>query len=124
VSATNIQPARSASADDAIDDLDAYIATLSDDEQRGIAIAGVAFDLVALLDRGGMDGASSEAASAEIEVLRQQVVSQFKSTGMVSQLGELQRYLNELGYSLALDLIRIDTGESVGQLRLPSEAAD
>ncbi len=124
MSATRTKRARSLAAADAVSDIDAYIASLTDEQRGRLALAEVALDLADLLDRVREDGATSEEAIAEAGAFQQQVMSHFRQAGVLAQLGALQRYLNELGYALALDLVKIDTGESVGRLRLPTEADD
>jgi hypothetical protein len=124
MSATNTTPARRPAPGNAIDDIDAYIASLPDDERGELALAAVASDLAAWLDRVKEDRGRREGETDEAAALRQQAASHVGLAGTMSQLGALQRYLNELGYELALRFSDIETGEPVGHLPLPPAAAD
>jgi hypothetical protein len=108
---------------DSNSDIDVYIASLTDEQRAGIALAEVAYDLAALTDRLRADD-HHEADTTELDELRRQAIGHFEPGGIMEQVGALQRYLFELGYALELGLVDLDTGESVGDLPLPQATTD
>lgn len=112
------------SPDDGIDDIDAYIATLTEEERRRLPAAEAALDLAVLLYHARQSRGLSQAAAAELAGFHQQAVSRFERGG-TPQWDTLHRYLLALGYSLELKLVDITTGKTTANiLPTPSVAAD
>ena len=119
---TSRQPGSSSDAD--IDDVDAYIATLTDDERSRLAAARTALDLAALLYDARRRRGLSQADAAKRTGFQQQAISRFERGG-APQWDTLQRYLLALGYSLEFNLVDVATGETTSHaLRAPNAAAD
>jgi ribosome-binding protein aMBF1 (putative translation factor) len=115
-------PGSSSDAD--IDDIDAYIATLTDEERSRLSAAHAALDLAALLYDARRRRGLSQADAAKRTGFQQQAISRFERGG-TPQWETLQRYLLALGYSLELSLIDVATGESTSHiLGTPNVAAD
>ena len=121
MSVTNLRRTEAASSEDPEDDVGAYIASLSAEEQKGVAIAGVAYDLAILAHRTEESSTSTTQPSTDLSEFRQRVMSGFARDGAMPQIGELQAYLRELGYVLELHLIDIDTDRSALRLVPPAE---
>lgn len=107
-----------------LNDIDAYVATLSDERRAGLALAEVAWDLAAWLNRTREGGTHDDTDATELAELGWQAASHFGPDGLIARVGELQRYLHELGYGLELSLADIETGEFVGRLTPPAAATD
>lgn len=111
--------------DNSIDDIDAYIATLSKEERDRLPIAAAALDLAAMLYHARRHRGLSQTAAAELTGFQQQSVSRFERGGGEPQLSTLHRYLMALGYALEFNLVDIATGETTARfLAAPTEAAD
>lgn len=105
------------------DDLDAYLATLDEDERAEVAAAAAAIDIAVLLYRAREHRGLSQAAAAERAGLLQQAVSRFERPHANVQLSTLQRYLRALGYVVEITVRDPGTGEVAAQLSLPPDAA-
>ena len=103
-------------------EIDEYIATLTEDEQRQVALAGEALDLVQLLYLAREERGLSQKAAAQQAGLHQQAVSRLEHAVGNTQLATLQRYLAALGYSIDITVKDIQTGDIVGQATLTASA--
>ncbi len=92
--------------DNSIDDIDAYIATLSKEERDRLPIAAAALDLAAMVYHARRNRGLSQTAAAELTGFQQQSVSRFERGGGEPQLSTLHRYLMALGYALEFNLER------------------
>lgn len=101
------------------DDLDSYIATLSEEERREIARAGSALDLALLLHQARTARGLTQQDAAARAGLRQQAVSRWERSQPNVQLDGVQRYLNALGYVAELVIRDAETGEVMGAVRSP-----
>lgn len=103
-----------------MDDIDAYIDTLSEGERHDLAAADAAIDLAIFLYRARERRGLNQAAAAKLAGLRQQAVSRFERPAANPQLGTIQSYLAALGYAVELKAIDIETGETAADVVLPS----
>lgn len=118
-------PATELSAKEPVDDIDAYIATLSQEERDRLPIAEAALDLAIMLYRARDKRGLSQTAAAELAGFHQQTVSRLERAGGQPQLNTLQRYLYALGYTLELNLVDNETGETIARVPMSqSSAAD
>ena len=101
------------------DDLDAYLATLSEEERTEIAIAGAAIDLAILLYRAREARGLTQTAAAARAGLAQQAVSRFEQPPTNPRFVTLRRYLGALGYEIELSVRDPETGRVVGSLAFP-----
>src|ERR687895_23333 len=101
------------------DDLDAYLATLSEEERTEIAIAGAAIDLAILLHRAREARGLTQAAAAARTGLTKQAVSRFEQPPTNPRVVSLRRYLGALGYEIELSVRDPSTGRVVGTLTFP-----
>ena len=101
------------------DDLDAYIATLDEEEHQALAAAETAMDIAILLYRAREHRGLSQDAAARRAGLRQQAISRLEQHGANPQLETIRTYLGALGYGMELSVIDLDTGEAAFSLLLP-----
>jgi DNA-binding phage protein len=104
------------------DDIDAYIATLRDEERDELAAAEAAIDIAILLNRARRQRGLSQKAAAERAGLQQQAVSRFESPDANPRLETVQAYLGALGFALEMRAIDVETG-NVAATALLSPAA-
>lgn len=102
------------------DDLDVYIASLTDEEQEELSIAEAAIDLAALLYDAREHRGLSQSAAAERAGLQQQAVSRFERAHANVRLASLQKYLGALGYAVEINVIDLETGASTARAVLTS----
>lgn len=103
------------------DDLDAYIATLDEQERQELAQSEAALDLAILLHEVRAARGLTQKDAAERAGLQQQAVSRWERAHTGVQLGTLRRYLDALGYTLDLVIRDKETGEVINTA--PSVAA-
>ena len=84
------------------DDLDAYLATLTDTERDEIALADIAIEVAVLLYRARIARGLTQVAAASRAGLAQQAVSRFERPGANLRLDTLRRYLGALGYTVEI----------------------
>lgn len=99
-------------------EIDDYIATLTDDERQEVAVAEAALDLAFLLYQARQERDLSQTEAGKIAGLKQQVVSRLEHSAANVQLGTLQRYLGALGYSIDITVKDTQTGVVLGQATL------
>ena len=104
------------------DDLDRYIATLSEEERRELAAADVALDIAILLHRARERRGLSQAAAARLAGFQQQAISRLERSSTNPQFETIRAYLDALGYGVELNVIDLDTGEVALSMTLPSSA--
>ena len=101
------------------DDIETYVATFDEDEQRDLAAAEAAIDIAILLNRARRRRGLSQTAAAELAGLKQQAISRFESPDANPTLETVQAYLGALGYSLELKAVDAETGEVAAAIVLP-----
>ncbi len=107
----------------AIDDLDAYVATLNAAEHEDLSAAETAIDIAILLYRARERRGLSQSAAAERAGVEQEAVSRLERPHANIRLETLQRYLSALGYSLEINLVDEETGEAAARLVLPATSS-
>jgi len=107
----------------AIDDLDAYVATLDASERDDLSAAETAIDIAILLYRARERRGLSQVAAAERAGMQQQAVSRLERPYANIHLGTLQRYLSALGYSLEISVVDEETREAAARLVLPATSS-
>lgn len=95
------------------DDLDEYLAGLSDDERKRVSEADAALDLAMMLYDARMARGLTQTEAASRSGMRQQVISRWERSHPNIQLASLQRYLAALGYTLGIVVSDAETGEIV-----------
>jgi DNA-binding phage protein len=101
------------------DDIEAYVATLSDEERGELAAAEAAIDIAILLNRARRRRGLSQAAAAEMTGLKQQAISRFESPDANPRLSSIRAYLGALGFALELKAIDLETGDVAAVAFLP-----
>ena len=101
------------------DDLERYVATLSDEERSELAAAEVALDIAILLHRARERRGLSQVAAARLAGLQQQAVSRLERSSANPQFETVRAYLDALGYGVELHVIDLDTGEVALSTTLP-----
>jgi HTH-type transcriptional regulator / antitoxin HipB len=104
-----------------MDDLDAYIATLTEAEREDLAVAEAAIDIAALLYEARERRGLSQTAAAERAGLQQQAVSRLERPHANVRLATLQKYLGALGYAVEINVIDLETGSSAARAVLTSK---
>ena len=99
-------------------EIDDYIATLTEEEQKEVALAEEALDLAQLLYLAREERGLSQKAAAQQAGIHQQAVSRLEHAVATTQLATLQRYLAALGYSIDVIIKDTQTGDVVGQVTL------
>ena len=102
------------------DDLDAYVATFTEDEFRELAAADAAIDIAILLNRARRQRGLSQAAAAQVTGLKQQAISRFERPDANPRLETVQAYLGALGFALELTAIDVETGDVAATVVLPA----
>lgn len=95
------------------DDLDRYVASLTDDEKSELEHAHAALDLASLLYEARMARGLTQHDAASRSGLKQQAISRWETASPNIQLGTLQRYLAALGYTLDLVIHDTDSGTTL-----------
>jgi transcriptional regulator with XRE-family HTH domain len=106
------------------DDLDVYLATLSDGEREEIETAGVAIDLAVLLHHARAARGLTQSAAARRAGLAQQAVSRFERPSANLRLDTLQRYLSALGYVVEITVKDAASNAVAARLSLPPQDSD
>lgn len=101
------------------DDIGAYINSLDADERDELAAASAAIDLGILLYRSRARRGLSQAAAARLAGLQQQAVSRLERPDVQPRLDTVQSYLNALGYALEVNVIDLESGETIATAVLP-----
>lgn len=104
-------------------DIDEYIAALSEEERQELAHADAALDLAILLYRLRTERALTQKDAAEKAGLKQQAISRWERSHPNIQLSTLQRYLDALGYNLELVVRDANTGQVVDTVELTPSAS-
>ena len=100
---------------DEMDDLDAYIVTLTEEGQEDLVVAESAIDIAMLLHQGRqLRGLSQPAAAARAGMLRQ-AVSRLERPDPNVRLATLRKYLGALGYAVEINVIDLETGASAAR---------
>ncbi len=103
-------------------EIDTYIATLTEEEQQEVALAGTALDLAQLLYLVRETRGLSQKDAALQAGLHQQAVSRLERAVANIQLSTLQHYLAALGYSIDITIKDAETGDIIGQTTLSAMA--
>lgn len=106
------------------DDLEVYLATLSDGEREEIEIAGVAIDLAVLLYHARAARGLTQSAAAKRAGLAQQAVSRFERPSANIRLDTLQRYLSALGYIVEITVKDAESNEVAARMSLAPLGTD
>src|SRR5688572_19336358 len=101
------------------DDIDRYIAALTEGERQGLAAAEAAIDIAILLHRAREHRGLNQGAAAKLAGLHQQAVSRFEQPGANPQIESVRAYLGALGYRLELNVVDLDTGDTAVSMVLP-----
>lgn len=104
-----------------IDDLDAYIATLSDSEREELAVASEALDIAHLLYHARLHRGLTQAEAAAKAGLQQQAISRLERAATNMTIATLQGYLRELGYTVEISLRDADSGKLVAKVSTPGK---
>lgn len=104
------------------DDLDEYLASLSDEERKRITDADAALDLAMMLYEARLARGLTQTEAASLSGLRQQVISRWERSHPNIQLASLHRYLAALGYTLGIVVSDAETGEVVASAGIPTSA--
>jgi DNA-binding XRE family transcriptional regulator len=102
-----------------LDDIERYVATLTDAEREGLAAAEAAIDIAILLHRAREHRGLNQAGAARLAGLQQQAVSRFERPSANPRIETVRAYLGALGYALELTVIDLDTGEAALSMTLP-----
>lgn len=102
-----------------LDDIEAYVATFSEDERRELAAAEATIDIAILLNRARRQRGLSQSAAAKLAGLKQQAISRFESPDANPRLETVQAYLGALGFALELKAIDVETGDVAAVIVLP-----
>ncbi|MGI8477439.1 MAG: helix-turn-helix domain-containing protein [Thermomicrobiales bacterium] len=89
------------------DDIETYIASLTEHERRDIDDAGTAIDIAIFLHRARERRGLSQSAAAKLAGLHQQTVSRFEQPDANPRLDSVQSYLRSLGFSLRLHAVEM-----------------
>jgi HTH-type transcriptional regulator / antitoxin HipB len=96
-------------------EIDDYIAALSDEERQEYAAAETALDLASILYQIRQKQGLTQHKAAERTGLKQQAISRLEQAASNMQLGTLQRYLGALGYHIEISVIDDRTGNVAGK---------
>ncbi|HJT56193.1 MAG TPA: helix-turn-helix transcriptional regulator [Ktedonobacteraceae bacterium] len=99
-------------------EIDAYIATFSDEEHDELAAAETSLDLACILYQIRQEEGLTQQKAAEMAGLKQQAISRLEKAASNIQLSTLQRYLGALGYSIEISVIDNHTGNVAGKTTL------
>lgn len=99
-------------------EIDDYIAALSNEERQEYAAAETALDLACILYHIRQEQGLTQQKAAEQAGLKQQAISRLEKAASNIQLGTLQRYLGALGYSIEISVIDNRTGNVAGKTTL------
>lgn len=102
----------------AVDDLDAYETTLTDEQREEVAAASVALDVALLAEQARLHSRITQAEAARRSGLKQQAISRIENATVNVTLRTLERYLRRLGYALELALRYEATHETVERITL------
>lgn len=101
------------------DDLDAYVATFTEEERDELAAAEAAIDIAILLHRAREMRGLSQADAAQLAGLQQQAVSRLERPGARPRMESIQTYLAALGYGVELTIVDIESGKAALSMKLP-----
>ncbi|HEY7035209.1 MAG TPA: XRE family transcriptional regulator [Thermomicrobiales bacterium] len=104
------------------DDLDAYLATLDDEERAEVATAEATIDIAVLLHRAREHRGLSQSAAAARTGFAQHAISRIERPNSNVQLATLQRYLGALGYDIEIVVREPDTGEVAARTTIPAHS--
>jgi DNA-binding XRE family transcriptional regulator len=99
-------------------EIDDYIAALTDEERQEYAAAETALDLASMLYHLRQKQGLTQRSAAERAGLKQQAISCLEQAASNMQLGTLQRYLGALGYHIEISVIDNRTGNVAGKTSL------
>ncbi len=99
-------------------EIDDYIAALTDEERQEYVAAETALDLASMLYHLRQKQGLTQRGAAERAGLKQQAVSRLEQAASNMQLGTLQRYLGALGYRIEVSVIDDRTGKVAGKTSL------
>lgn len=102
------------------DDLDAYLATLSEEEREGIAHAEAVLDLALLLYEARTARGITQTTAAAISGVKQQAISRWEHSVPNIQVDSLRRYLAALGYNLGIVVTDAETARVAATAGLPA----
>jgi ribosome-binding protein aMBF1 (putative translation factor) len=105
------------------DDLDAYIASYSDEEREELAAAELAVDLAMLFHRARESRELSQAVVAERIGLSQQAISRIERPNQNVTIETLRKYLNALNYTVEITVREPETGVVVDTVSLSPVAS-
>ncbi len=102
--------------DTPFNEIDDYIATLTEEERHEVAKAETALDLAILIYQARERRELSQSAAGNLAGIKQQMVSRLEHTVEKVQLTTLHRYLSALGYSIDITIKDTQTGDVLGQV--------
>ncbi|HVX30075.1 MAG TPA: helix-turn-helix transcriptional regulator [Nitrolancea sp.] len=95
-----------------------YIASLTDAEREAIDSASVALDIAGLAYRARLARGFTQTEAAEASGLKQQAISRIEGGTINVTFRTLERYLRALGFSVRLSVCDENTGKIVDQITL------
>lgn len=101
-----------------MNEIDEYIATLTDEERQDILLADTALDIISLLHQAQQSRDHHQVNTSILPGLRRQLMGWLEYSASRAELDALQRYLGALGYSVDIALRDVQTGATVGQIAL------
>lgn len=101
------------------DDLDAYIATLSDNERDELVGASEALDIAHLLHHARLHRGLTQKEAAARAGLHQQAISRLERAAANVTFAKIQRYLGELGYTVHLSVRDAESSQVVAEISSP-----
>jgi hypothetical protein len=102
----------------AVDDVAAYMATLSPEERELVAEAGLALDLHVLLFRSRDPEIHGVIELARDQGWNDELIGDLKETLRSTPLESLRAHLDALGFELEIGLRYTETGELLGRARV------
>ena len=116
---THAVSARLPKSDNEIDDINDYIATLSQEERDGLVVSAAALDLALALDRARARQEPTVGDADPATDLGALALDAIEQVGVAQPLTAFRRYLRVLGYDVDLSIVDVDTGESMIRIVLP-----
>ena len=106
-------------SDNEIDDINDYIATMTQEERDGLIVAQAALDLATLLDRARMRHDSTSDAPDKAPNLGTSAYEAIERAGVAQPLRAFRRYLRVLGYEMELNVVDAESGAPAIRVVLP-----
>jgi hypothetical protein len=116
---TQIATASPRPSDHEIEDINDYIAALTQEERDGLPVAEAALDLAMLLDRAQRRRASTSGDSTPASDLGGVAADAFARAGVMEPLTAFRRYLRALGYEVEVEVVDLASGEPAVRVAVP-----